>query len=149
MAAVGCLVNETIDFEQSELRQKHSIRHGVDSTLDILKRQYDGMENLLTKIVNEITARSPSWARQYIKSCIFLPQIGFLLVVELDDSTRDGRYSGEGASNDLWEKKFATNDSVCYKTKEMRELDDKYGDIYCQIGGKYKITYTCGADLHN
>lgn len=93
------------------------------------------MESFLTAVVNSITDESPSWARQYIKSCIYLPQLGFLLVVVLDKSTGSGKYCGERKCNDFWEKMFTADDSVCYKTRQMRELDDAYGDVYCQIGG--------------
>ncbi len=136
IAFIRSLVKRTFDFEQSRLRERYSIQTGFDADLDRLKRRYDGMESFLTEVVNNIVANSASWARQYIKSCIFLPQLGFLLVVDLDESTGDGKYCGEGQSHDLWEKIFTADGSVCYKTKQMRELDEAYGDIYCQIGGK-------------
>lgn len=136
MVSVGSLVNATIDFEQSKSREKYSIRSGIDTGLDNLKRHYDGMESFLTTVVKSITEQSAQWARQYIKSCIFLPQLGFLLVIELDETTGQGKYNGEGQSDDSWEKVFSADGSVCYKTRRMRDLDDRYGDIYCQIGGK-------------
>lgn len=97
------------------------------------------MESFLTDVVNNIIENSTSWARQYIRSCIFLPQLGFLLVVDLDESTGNGKYCGEGQSHDVWEKIFTAEGSVCYKTRQMQELDEAYGDIYCQIGGKYTL----------
>lgn len=94
------------------------------------------MDSFLTTVVKIIAEQSASWARQYIKSCIFLPQLGFLLVIELDETTGQGKYNGEGQSDDSWQKVFSADGSVCYKTRQMRDLDDRYGDIYCQIGGK-------------
>lgn len=143
IARVGSLVKKTIDFEQSKLRERYSIQSGIDADLDRLKRRYDGMESFLTEVVNSIIAKSASWARQYIKSCIFLPQLGFLLVVDLDESTGNGKYCGEGQSHDLWEKIFTADGSVCYKTKQMQELDESYGDIYCQIGGETIFLACC------
>ncbi|OAR01964.1 hypothetical protein LLEC1_00101 [Akanthomyces lecanii] len=136
IACVGSLIKRTVDFEQSMLRERFSIHSGVDTDLDLLKRRYDGMESLLTEVVNNIIADSAAWARQYIKSCIFLPQLGFLLVVDLDESTGNGKYCGEGQSLDVWEKIFTADGSVCYKTRQMQELDEAYGDIYCQIGDR-------------
>lgn len=94
------------------------------------------MENFLTQVIDKIIDNTASWARQYIKSCIFLPQLGFLLVIDLDEKTGHGKYSGEGQSHDTWEKIFTADGSACYKTKQMHELDEAYGDIYSQIGGK-------------
>lgn len=103
------------------------------------------MESFLTEVVNKIIENAASWARQYIKSCIFLPQLGFLLVIELEESTGNGKYCGEGQRNDVWEKVFTADGSVCYKTRQMQELDEVYGDIYCQIGGRQNLNIINGA----
>ncbi|KAH7326765.1 muts domain V-domain-containing protein [Stachybotrys elegans] len=134
LMAVGELVNRTIDFEQSKSRQRPSIKAGINRQLDELKRQYDGMGSFLTEAVNRVNWRLPEWARCHIKSCIFLPQLGFFIVVEADPSTGESRYEGEGTSGDTWDKTFTAGSDVCYKNDYMRELDHHYGDMYCQIG---------------
>ncbi|PQK09386.1 hypothetical protein BB8028_0001g14560 [Beauveria bassiana] len=136
IACVETLVKKTIDFEQSKLRGRYCILSGVDPDLDQLKRRYDGMEDFLTQVIGKIIENTASWARQYIRSCIFLPQLGFLLVIDLDETTGQGKYSGEGQSHDTWEKMFTADGSACYKTKQMHELDEAYGDIYSQIGDR-------------
>lgn len=134
---VGDLINRTIDFNQSKSRHRPSVKAGIDPQLDELKRQYDGMDSFLTEVVNHVNQRLPEWARQYIRSCIFLPQLGFLMVVEPDSSTGNGRYEGEGSGDDRWERLFTADGAVCYKNRYMKELDDQYGDMYCEIGGKF------------
>ncbi|KAF5020717.1 hypothetical protein F66182_7279 [Fusarium sp. NRRL 66182] len=136
LVVVSEMVNQTIDFEQSKARNRSSVRTGIDPQLDQLKRRYDGMGSFLTEVVNHINRELPEWAHKYVRSCIFLPQIGFLTVVELNPATGNGQYEGEGTGADAWEKLFATNGAVCYKNNYMRELDEEYGDMYCQIGDR-------------
>ncbi|KAK3192843.1 hypothetical protein K4F52_001200 [Lecanicillium sp. MT-2017a] len=129
------MINKVIDFEQSKLRQRTSVRAGIDKKLDELKRQYDGMESFLTEVVNHISSASPAWASKHIRSCIFLPQLGFLTVVDTDESG-NSKYEGEGGTGSTWEKIFVSDCAACYKNDQMRELDSRYGDMYCEIGDK-------------
>ncbi|PHH59179.1 hypothetical protein CDD81_3665 [Ophiocordyceps australis] len=136
LVAVGEMINRTIDFEQSENRRRSSVRTGVDARLDEVKRRYDGMSSFLTEVVNQVSQTVPDWASQYIRSCIFLPQLGFLMAVELDIKTGNGKYEGEGLDMGRWEKLFISDDIACYKNSYMRELDEQYGDMYCEIGDR-------------
>ncbi|KAG5655045.1 hypothetical protein KAF25_000250 [Fusarium avenaceum] len=136
LVIVGEMINKTIDFEQSKARHRSSVKAGIDPQLDELKRRYDGMDSFLTEVVNHINRELPEWARKYVRSCIFLPQIGFLTVVEPNPSTGNGQYEGEGTAGGTWEKLFIADGAVCYKNSYMKELDKEYGDMYCQIGDR-------------
>ncbi|KAI1047650.1 hypothetical protein LB505_013086 [Fusarium chuoi] len=136
LVVVGDMINKTIDFEQSKERHRSSVRAGIDTQLDELKRRYDGMDSFLTEVVNQLNRELPQWARKYVRSCIFLPQIGFLTVVESNRLTGNGQYEGEGTTVGAWEKLFTADGAVCYKNSYMRELDEEYGDMYCQIGDR-------------
>ncbi|CEI65163.1 unnamed protein product [Fusarium venenatum] len=136
LVAVKEMIDKTIDFEQSKARHRSSVKVGIDHKLDELKRQYDGMDSFLTEVINHVHRELPDWARKYVQSCIFLPQIGFLTVVESNPATGNGRYEGEGTTLEAWEKLFNTDSAVCYKNSYMRELDEEYGDMYCQIGDR-------------
>ena len=93
------MIDRIIDFEQSKARHRPSVKSGIDSNLDNLKNQYDGMASLLIEVVKEVNKTLPEWAHRYIQSCIFLPQLGFLMMVEPDENGQS-RYEGEGAEND-------------------------------------------------
>ncbi|KPA36038.1 dna mismatch repair protein msh5, partial [Fusarium langsethiae] len=136
LVVVREMIDKTIDFEQSKARRRSSVKAGIDSQLDELKRQYDGMDSFLTEVINHVHQELPDWARKYVQSCIFLPQIGFLTVVEPNPDTGNGHYEGEGTTLEAWEKLFNTDGAVCYKNSYMRELDEEYGDMYCQIGDR-------------
>ncbi|KAH7160110.1 muts domain V-domain-containing protein [Dactylonectria estremocensis] len=136
LVAVGDMIDKIIDFDQSKTRHRSSVKAGVDPQLDALKRTYDGMDSFLTEVVNHMNRELPEWATQYVRSCIFLPQIGFLTVVEPNPDTGNGRYEGEGTASGMWEKLFEAEGAVCYKNRYMKELDEEYGDMYCQIGDR-------------
>lgn len=132
LCQVGELIGQTIDFEQSLERGRTAVRHGIDANLDELKRSYDGMEHFLTTVIAKLRAELPEWARKYVQNCIFFPQLGFLTVVSLNPETGKGDYDGEGL-NDVWERMFAAEGSVYYKNRQMREMDEHFGDAYCMI----------------
>lgn len=136
LCQVGELIGQTIDFEQSLERGRTAVRHGIDANLDELKRSYDGMEHFLTTVIAKLRAELPEWARKYVQNCIFFPQLGFLTVVSLNPETGKGDYDGEGL-NDVWERMFAAEGSVYYKNRQMREMDEHFGDAYCMIIGAY------------
>ena len=108
---------------------------GVDACLDGLKHDYDGMGSFLTEVSSKLLRELPDWARCHIRNCIFLPQLGFLTVVEMDSETGTGRYGGQGLQEDTWEKTFSTDRVVYYKNRCMRELDAHFGDVYGSIVG--------------
>ena len=135
LVSIGTMIERTVDFDQSQDRQRSAVKAGVDPQLDEIKRRYDGMESFLTEVVNQLRQELPEWARQYVRSCIFLPQLGFLLVVEPGSEIGSSSYEGEGLGDDRWDKMFIAEGGVCYKNARMKELDKHYGDMYCEIGG--------------
>lgn len=112
------------------------MRLGLHKDLDRLKRHYDGMNSFLVEVVQRTIHASPSWAASYIRSCIFLPQLGFLLAIELDPVTGCGKYRGNSEDEDSWEQLFVADSAVHYKNDDMRHLDEHFGDIYCEIAGR-------------
>lgn len=130
------MITSTIDFERSDEQHRTSVRQGVDSQLDLMKRQYDGMESMLTHIATEISAELPEWARQYIQNCIFFPQLGFLTVVPVDPITGKGEYEGEGVDGDVWQKMFVSDNMGYYKNSRMKEMDLEFGDMWGLICGE-------------
>ncbi|KAI1304784.1 putative MSH5 protein [Xylaria venustula] len=129
---VGELITETIDSEQSVDRGRIAVKQGVDAVLDERKRCYDGMDSFLANVIARLQDSLPEWARRYVKNCIFFPQLGFLTVVSINPQTGKGNYNGEGL-NDTWSCMFLADGSAYYKNQQMKELDEKLGDLYCMI----------------
>jgi DNA mismatch repair protein MSH5 len=129
------MIETTVDFQRSVEQHRTAVLQGVDSDLDDMKQTYDGMDNLLTKVATQLSKDLPEWASQYVESCIFFPQLGFLTVVPLDPETGRGKYEGEGLDGDDWVKQFASNDMGYYKNRRMKEMDVYFGDMYGVICG--------------
>ncbi|KAJ2899717.1 hypothetical protein MKZ38_002910 [Zalerion maritima] len=130
---VGEIIGRTIDFEQSQDRLRTAVARGVDPDLDAMKREYDGMERFLTDMATNVNREIPQWAQKHVQHCIFFPQIGFLTVVVLDPETGRGRYEGDGSRDPSWDFLFEADGNAYYKNEWMRDLDSRFGDMYCAI----------------
>jgi DNA mismatch repair protein MSH5 len=93
------------------------------------------MDSFLADIVERTVQAAPGWAAAYIKSCIFLPQLVFLIATELDTDTGKGRYVGNRHKSDHWDQVFVADGLVHYKNDDMRSLDEQFGDVYYEITG--------------
>jgi DNA mismatch repair protein MSH5 len=133
---VGESISRVVDFDQSEAKCRTTVASDVDPQLDSMKRTYDGMETLLARIVQEMNGEPSNSTRATIDRCIFYPQLGFLTEVQLKSEAGDRPYLDVDQNGDEWEKMFTAHGSVYYKNRQMRELDDHFGDIYGAIVGK-------------
>ncbi|KAL7944529.1 muts domain V domain-containing protein [Trichoderma barbatum] len=129
LTRIGDMINRVVNFEETKSQQRYSVKPGIDIELDILKQQYDGMNSFLTEIANHVAQDLPVWARRYIRSCIFLPQLGFLTVVEQDSEQTGGGFDVESTGDDLWTKSFTNNRTAYYKNRRMTDLDDQEVEV--------------------
>ncbi|KAI6871989.1 hypothetical protein KC338_g2308 [Hortaea werneckii] len=133
LAAVGTMISEVVDFDNSKDQQHTVVLPGVDDELDEAKRTYDGIEDLLSQVASHVAGQVPA-ALNLKVNVIFFPQIGFLISIGLDEET--GRGVFEGTSEDPWERMFATETHAYYKNSNMVEMDEHFGDIYGRICDK-------------
>ncbi|KAF2032567.1 hypothetical protein EK21DRAFT_60557 [Setomelanomma holmii] len=127
LAQVGRRISETVDLEKSSEEQRTVILPEVDEELDHLKRTLDGLDSLLNQVAAKLSEKLPSDLQASL-NVIYFPQIGFLVTVPIDPKTGDAVYSGNFDSP--WEQMFTTEVQVYFKTSEMREMDDHFGDVY-------------------
>lgn len=71
---------------------------------------------------------------------IYFPQIGFLIVLPLDLETGHGVHHTHFEPEGSWIRMFSTDNEVYYKSNEMREMDEHFGDIYGMICGQTVTT---------
>ena len=119
-----------IDFGESQNTHRTVVLRGVDTTLDNMKRQYDGLEDMLNQVSQEIGETIPQEFAGSL-SVVFFPQIGFLIAMPVDPATENVEYRDPG-----WEQSFYTTDRIYFKDFRMVELDNTIGDIYADICGK-------------
>lgn len=106
---------------------------GVDPELDDLKHNYDGLDSILTEVGKSIEERVPATLHAQI-NIIYFPQIGFLISLRADTDT--GSESLESEPLESWERMFTTEECTYYKSSHMREMDQKYGDLWSMICDK-------------
>ena len=99
-----------------------------------MRHRYDGLDSLLSEVRRRLLASS-AYETESDLNVIYFPQIGFLILLPLDEQT------GRGLSEDLldpdgaWVRMFSTDAEVYYKSNETREMDEHFGDIYGMICG--------------
>ncbi|KAI9708990.1 MAG: hypothetical protein M1812_007803 [Candelaria pacifica] len=134
-AQVGRMISEVIDFHASIEQHRTTVNRGVDEELDSHKLLYEGMEALLTEVGQQI-AKTVPMAVQATLNVIFFPQIGFLIAIPVDAQTGQAIYDGRMSGDDNWEQLFSTENVVYFKSSQMREMDEYFGDVYGLICDK-------------
>ncbi|CAI6250959.1 unnamed protein product [Periconia digitata] len=130
LANVGKRISDLIDLDASAEESRTIIKAGVDEELDRMKHVFEGLPSLLSEVARKISEKVPASLQTFLNA-IYYPQIGFLVTVPLERTTGEAVYAGN--FDNPWEQIFMTEDQVYYKTDEMREMDDHFGDLYGMI----------------
>ncbi|RDI85632.1 hypothetical protein Vi05172_g4312 [Venturia inaequalis] len=133
LAQVGRKISDIVDFEESEIQHRTVVMRGVDAELDDLKHNYDGLDSILTEVGKSIEEKVPATLHAQI-NIIYFPQIGFLISLRAD--TDAGSESMGSEPLESWERMFTTEECTYYKSSHMREMDQKYGDLWSMICDK-------------
>lgn len=94
----------------------------------------------MTEVGQQI-AKTVPMAVQATLNVIFFPQIGFLIAIPVDPQTGDAVYDGGMSENENWERLFSTENVVYFKSSQMREMDEYFGDVYGLICGNLSFTF--------
>lgn len=121
-----------VDIDSSEEQGRTVVKQGLDRELDRMKDRYDGLNSLLKHVAIDIATTIPEQLDIDV-NVIYFPQLGFNIAIPLNDR---GQAAYSGSSED-WELGFITEARAYFKDFRMRELDDKLGDIYGLICGKF------------
>ncbi|KAI0947282.1 hypothetical protein AcV7_009742 [Taiwanofungus camphoratus] len=126
---VGSVVNETIDWEESANADRVCVRPHIDEELDNLKHIYHGIDSVLSKVAQTISATVPP---DYASSLnvVYFPQLGFLICVPMLEEwkTEAGITILEG-----WSFQFSSDSHVYFKSQEMHDMDTHIGDLHPSI----------------
>lgn len=150
--AVGQMITDTIDFEQSQDLGRVVVKDGVDERLDTLRYQYNGMEDMLGRAARDLAdSIFPEGANQPSLNIVYFPQIGYLIsvpsvtrLISVDGISESGiseEEVGPEFVGDDWEFAFSTATTWYYKNPGVIEMDEHYGDTYGMIGGKFLKKY--------
>ncbi|OXC87107.1 DNA mismatch repair protein MSH5 [Cryptococcus neoformans] len=120
-------MNAVIDWDASRLESRVAVRPGVDDELDSWREVYAGLDATLNQVALMIYPQVPPGI-SFSVNVVYLPQLGYLAVIQAD--------ADEPPEIPGWESRFHTEDRYYYKTAEMEDLDDHFGDLYTLMIGK-------------
>lgn len=141
-----------VDFEASHEMHRTVVKPGVELELDTLKKNYEGMDDMLNMTTSLVARTMPDEYADIDVSVIFFPQIGFLICLPFDGDTGLAVYDGSAGIETPWDRIFSTPERVYFKDCRMRDLDDTWGDVYAQICGvscwKGRLRITADSPFH-
>ncbi|XP_063708897.1 mutS protein homolog 5-like [Culicoides brevitarsis] len=122
-------LDKVVDLVASEKEDRFIVKIGLDEDLDRKK-------DLLTDIEKSIYAPEqtkrlglPSFIHEYY--LIFLPGVGFVVAVELEN--RDASSVINSSTGEPLDLLFRKDQTIYFKTAYCNELNEKYGDLYGDI----------------
>ncbi|EJU03123.1 hypothetical protein DACRYDRAFT_50578, partial [Dacryopinax primogenitus] len=126
---MATLINETIDWDASELECRVVVRPRVDEALDNVRHIYHGLDSLMSRIALEISRHVPPQFASELNVCYY-PQLGYLITIPLRDE-----WQGEADFQAMpgWAVQFTTEEKVYFKSQEMKDMDQQIGDVYTSM----------------
>ncbi|EPS45841.1 hypothetical protein H072_260 [Dactylellina haptotyla CBS 200.50] len=134
---IGRLVDETVDFDESQYQGRVCVKPGIDDDLDSVKDTYNGFEYILSEVAQKVLDELPQEFRllELDLNVVYYPQLGYLLCVPLggDGMPVYSGPTGEDEEANRWDWMFGTAQSSYYKNERMKALDAELGDIFGNI----------------
>ncbi|KAF1817124.1 hypothetical protein P152DRAFT_486517 [Eremomyces bilateralis CBS 781.70] len=131
---IGKRIQAVVNFEDSVAHHRTIVNPGVDDVLDELRRQYDGLPDLLA-LVDRTLMQQVLVELQEPLRVHYLPRIGFVIEVFAGETgISDGIYGSDPSNR--WTLAFTNGPLAYYKSAEMQEMDEKFGDIATNIADK-------------
>ncbi|KZO96953.1 hypothetical protein CALVIDRAFT_514241 [Calocera viscosa TUFC12733] len=126
---MATLINETIDWDASELECRVVVRPRVDEALDNVRHIYHGLDSLMSRIALEISRHVPPEFASELNVCYY-PQLGYLITIPLRPEWQ-GEEDFRGMEG--WSFQFMTEEKVYFKSQEMKDMDQQIGDVYTSM----------------
>ncbi|KAI0770485.1 DNA mismatch repair protein MutS [Fomes fomentarius] len=119
---IGNLVNGTIDWEESTNAGRVCVRSRIDEELDNLKHIYNGIDAVLSKVAEQVSAMIPP---DYASSLnvVYFPQLGFLICVPMREEWKT-------------EAGIQVLDGWSFQSQEMHDMDVHIGDLHPAIADR-------------
>jgi DNA mismatch repair protein MSH5 len=81
---LGTMMNNYIDFDESESEDRFVVKANVDEELDDMKRAYAGLDDLLSRVARDEVQKVPIIWRKLL-NVVYFPQLGYLVSLPLSD----------------------------------------------------------------
>lgn len=126
---VGRTVEQVVDLDSSSEQYRTVVKRGVHEELDKVKDTYNGIDEILSEVTREIARKVPLALQKHV-SLVFIPRMGFLITVPIDESKRQPVYDGAEWG---WQHMFNTHAQSYFKDDIMHQMDQELGDLYSVI----------------
>ncbi|TFY80471.1 hypothetical protein EWM64_g3537 [Hericium alpestre] len=146
---VGAMINDTVDWDDSDHAGRICVRPHIDEELDNRKHIYHSIDVVLSKVAEEIAESVPA---DYAMSLnvVYFPQLGNIILVVTFNRTPSHIEDHEGflvcvpmleewkSDEGIqvfagWTFQFSSEEHVYFKSEKMHDLDRHIGDIYTSI----------------
>ena len=130
LARIGGKIDKIVDFDESKLQNRITVRPNVDKDLDELRRLYQGLDQLLNLVSREVERDIPTSIEPQL-NILYWPQVGFLIAVPKSPDLNIGMLIG--MNGNPWEPHFSSDEVDYFRNDKTKDLDDQYGDIWVRI----------------
>ncbi|KAK6355697.1 MutS protein msh5 [Orbilia javanica] len=135
---IGKMIDDTVDFQESQYQGRVCVKPGVDCDLDSIKDTYNSFDYMLGDVAKEVMNELPPEVKATgLKlNVVYYPQLGYLICVPLGPD-KEPVYSGSnGDILNKWDWMFSTTHSSYFKNQRTRDLEESLGDIFGAICDK-------------
>ena len=130
------ILEQIIDFKNSQEERTLKVNPGVDADLDEKKRLLNGLPDLMNKVVLEEAPKMPEFMNVF--TFCYLPHVGYLIAVSSSQKLKENvDYKN---LPDL-EFVFESNNTIHFRNARTRMLDTTVGDVHQDII-KMETVYT-------
>lgn len=129
LAQIGRQISDVVDFDETAAQHRTVVKPGIDDELDRMKRSYGGLDALLTEVSKVLADHVPQSSA--VLNIIYFPQLGFLIACSIGSDSGSSMFDGDQVPG--WDRVFTNGDTGYYKSPEMNEMDQKFGDLYTMI----------------
>ncbi|GAA94368.1 hypothetical protein E5Q_01019 [Mixia osmundae IAM 14324] len=120
-------IEDRIDWHESGFQGKLCIQNGVNAQLDQYRQQYASLPNDLSHVARHLSVQiSPDVCDAL--NVVYFPQLGYLCSLTLKAGQDPKQLDLPG-----WTYQFSTECFSYWKTSEMQDLDEQYGDLASMI----------------
>ncbi|UZJ53372.1 hypothetical protein CBS101457_002692 [Exobasidium rhododendri] len=130
-------IEEVIDWDESRLSQRVSVRAGLDAQLDEWRQVYTNLPSILHSVALRLRDElGNSLHAAYHLYVEYFPQVGYLQALCRIDGRPSDENSIQAGEAMGWTYQYSSEIKAYFKTNETKDLDSQLGDLYSFIAGR-------------
>jgi DNA mismatch repair protein MSH5 len=108
LAIAGSSIAKVVDLDESKVQGVSMIQYGLEEDFDAMRRQYDGLGDLLKEVARYLRSTFPAELEEAASAfdVDYMPRIGF--VIQVDEMEADSLQAHFADSENPWELVFVS-----------------------------------------